>query len=56
MKKWFIVKTILNNKALIGLATTIVVGATITATAGTVARNAKAAVVKTAKAKYGQDN
>lgn len=56
MKKWFIIKSILNNKALIGLATTIVVGTTITATAGTIARNAKNAVVKTAKAKYGQND
>ena len=55
MKKWFIIKSIINNKALIGLATTIVVGATVTATAGTVARNAKSAVVKTAKAKYNKD-
>lgn len=52
MKKYFIIKSILNNKALLGLATTIVVSAAVSATAGTVARNARKAVVDGVKAKY----
>ena len=52
MKTWFIIKSITNNKGVMGLLKTIVIGGTVAAVAGTVSRNGKNAVKGFAEAKY----